>query len=115
MQIGRRHHHVIHGTSRGDACVARNAAAVRGHRWRIANGALNQTNAGLSSQLSLDSVGLWVPYLGAEAVDGGDRALQMGFRFASDTRTQASLELGQRVPADRDPELAIRLTGSLGW
>ena len=26
--------------------VVRNAAAVRGHRWRIANGALNQSNAG---------------------------------------------------------------------
>ena len=60
-------------------------------------------------------VGLWVPYLGAEAGEGGDRALRMGLRFSSDARTEAALELGQRVPADRDPEVAIRLTGAVRW
>ena len=90
----------------GASGLAPGAAASAAQRYRLEFG------YGLAGARG---VGLWVPYLGAEAADGGDRTLQMGFRFNSNARTEASLELGQRVPADRDPEVAIRLTGAVRW
>ena len=58
---------------------------------------------------------LWVPFLGAEAGDGGVQALRMGVKLTSGPNLEAGLEFGRRDNGRKMPEYAIRLNGSLRW
>ena len=59
---------------------------------------------------------LWVPFIAAQAADGGGQALQMGVRLASESSLEAELRLGRRQGRPgAAPEHAVQLHGALRW
>ena len=58
---------------------------------------------------------LWVPFIAAQAADGGGQALQMGVRLASESSLEAELRLGRRQDLQGVPEHAVELRASMRW
>ena len=58
---------------------------------------------------------LWVPFIAAQAADGGGQALQMGVRLASESSLEAELKLGRRQDLQGVPEHAVELRASMRW
>ena len=58
---------------------------------------------------------LWVPFIAAQAADGGGQALQMGVRLASESSLEAELRLGRRQGLQGVPEHAVELRASMRW
>ena len=59
---------------------------------------------------------LWVPFIAAQAADGGGQSLRMGVKLTSGPNVEAGLELGRRPGrAGTDPEHAVQLRGALRW
>ena len=58
---------------------------------------------------------LWVPFIAAQAADGGGQALQMGVRLASESSLEAELRLGRRQDLQGVPKHAVELRASMRW
>ena len=58
---------------------------------------------------------LWVPFIAAQAADGGGQSLRMGVKLTSGAGIEAGLEFG-RLENERDaPEHAVQIGGALRW
>ena len=57
---------------------------------------------------------LCVPFIAAQAADGGGEALRMGVKLTSGPNVEAGLEFGRQVPSGV-PDYAVRLGGVLRW
>ena len=58
---------------------------------------------------------LWVPFVGAEAGQGGSQSLRMGVKLTSGSNVEAGLEIGQRGNARGEIGHAVQLRGSMRW
>ena len=59
---------------------------------------------------------LWVPFIAAQAADGGGQLLRMGLKLTSGPNLEAGLELGRNQGRPgTDPEHAVQLRGALRW
>ena len=58
---------------------------------------------------------LWVPFIAAQAADGGARSLRMGLRLTSGPRVEAGFELGLLENARGAREHGVQLGGALRW
>ena len=58
---------------------------------------------------------LWVPFIAAQAADGGGQEMRMGVRLTSGPNVEMGLEFG-RLENGREPaEHAVQLQGSIRW
>ena len=58
---------------------------------------------------------LWVPFVAAEAGQGGQQSLRMGVKLTSGSHVEAGLEIGQQVNARGEAGQAVQLRGSVRW
>ena len=59
---------------------------------------------------------LWVPFIAAQAADGGGQALRTGLKLTSGPDFEVGLELGRRQGRPgADPEHTVQLHGRLHW
>ena len=58
---------------------------------------------------------LWVPFIAAQAADGGGQALQMGVKLTSGPNLEMGLEFGRLENGREAPEQAVQLNGSIRW
>ena len=58
---------------------------------------------------------LWVPYVGAEAGQDGNRLLRMGVKLTSGSTMEAGFEIGQRAGGRAEAQQAVELNGIIRW
>ena len=58
---------------------------------------------------------LWVPFVAAQAVDGGGQSLRMGVTLTAGTNLEAGLEFGRLETGRGAPGHAVELRGALRW
>ena len=58
---------------------------------------------------------LWVPFIAAQAADGGGQSLRLGVKFTAGPNVEAGLELGRLENGRGEPEHAVQLGGALRW
>ena len=58
---------------------------------------------------------LWMPFVCAEAVQGGQQSLRMGLKLTSGSNVEAGFEIGQRGSARGQASRAVQLRGSVRW
>ena len=59
--------------------------------------------------------GLWYPFVGTWAADGGAQGVRMGVRLTSGANLSSMLEVGRREHPDGGSEDAIQLRGAMRW
>ena len=94
------------GTSRTPRGLARNAAFEAAQRFEA------ELGYGIAGRRRNS---LWVPFIAAQAADGGGQALQMGVRLASESSLEAELRLGRRQDLQGVPKHAVELRASMRW
>ena len=58
---------------------------------------------------------LWVPFVAAQAVDGGGQSLRMGVTLTAGTNLEAGVEFGRLEDGRGAPRHAVELRGALRW
>ena len=58
---------------------------------------------------------LWMPFIAAQAADGGGQEMRMGVRLTSGPDVEMGLEFGRRDSGRELPEQAVQLKGSIRW
>ena len=58
---------------------------------------------------------LWVPFIAAQAADGGGQELRMGVKLTSGPHVEMGLEFGRLENGREAPEQAVQLKGSIRW
>ena len=86
--------------------LARNAPFVAAQRFQA------ELGYGIAGR---GKAALWVPFIGAEAADGGGQALRMGVKLTSGPNVEMGLEFGRRENGLQAPEHAVQLSSTLRW
>ena len=58
---------------------------------------------------------LWVPFIAAQAADGGGQEMRMGVKLTSGPNVEAGLEFGRLENGRGAPVHAVQLSGALRW
>ncbi|MCY4563237.1 MAG: hypothetical protein OXE40_02010, partial [Gammaproteobacteria bacterium] len=59
--------------------------------------------------------GLWHPFVGTRANQGGGRSVRMGVRLTIDSMLDAAFEIGRREQAHSEADHSLQLRGSMRW
>ena len=59
--------------------------------------------------------GLWYPFIGARADDGGARSVRMGVKLTSGPKLDAAFEIGRHAQPGSATDHTIQLRGTLRW
>ena len=92
--------------------LARGAAMNPGQRFQVEIG---YGFGGREALAGGKADALWVPFLGAEAADGGAQSLRMGVKLTSGPNVEMSLEFGRRENGMESPEYAMQFNSLLRW
>ena len=64
---------------------------------------------------ALRKAALWVPFIAAQAADGGGQEMRMGLKLSSGANVEAGLEFGRLDNGCGAPEHAVQLTAARRW
>ena len=93
--------------SRQDASgLARNAAFQAARRFQA------ELGYGIAGRRK---AALWVPFVAAQAADGGGQEMRLGVKLTSGPNLEAGLEFGRLENGRGAPEHAVQLRGALRW
>ena len=86
--------------------LARNAPFVAAQRFQA------ELGYGIAGR---GKAALWVPFIGAEAAEGGTQSLRIGVKLTSGPNVEAGLEFGRLGNGQGEREHAVQLRGVLRW
>ena len=92
--------------------LARGAAMNAGQRFQVEIG---YGFGGREALAGGKADALWVPFLGAEAADGGAQSLRMGVKLTSSPNVEMNLEFARRENGMESPEHAMQFNSLLRW
>ena len=92
--------------------LARGAAMNAGQRFQVEIG---YGFGGREALAGGKADALWVPFLGAEAADGGAQSLRMGVKLTSSPNVEMNLEFARRENGMESPEYAMQFNSLLRW